>query len=88
MPTVLLTTAFFVFVVGKVVKAHKSKPVTGGEGIVGEEGTAVTDLTPDGKVFVRGEYWDAESPDRVMKGDKVEVIEIKGMQVKVRKKVS
>jgi membrane-bound serine protease (ClpP class) len=85
MPTVLLTTAFFVFVVGKVVKAHKNKPVTGGEGIVGEEGTVVTDLTPDGKVFVRGEYWDAEGIERIAKGERVVVTEVKGMRLKVRK---
>jgi membrane-bound serine protease (ClpP class) len=33
--------------------------VTGSEGMIGEIGTAVTPLAPDGKVFVRGEYWNA-----------------------------
>ena len=29
--------------------------------MIGEEGAAVTELAPEGKVFVHGEYWDAVS---------------------------
>jgi membrane-bound serine protease (ClpP class) len=85
LPTVLLTTLFFVIVVTKVIKAHKRKPVTGDEGLVGEKGMADTDIMPEGKVFVRGEYWDAESSDRILKGEKVVVTAVEGMRVKVRK---
>lgn len=85
LPTVLLTTLFFVFAVAKVVKAHKRRPTTGGEGLVGEEGRADTDIMPEGKVFVRGEYWDAESPERIVKGAKVVVTAVEGMRVRVRK---
>jgi membrane-bound serine protease (ClpP class) len=85
LPTVLLTVLFFVVAVSKVVKAHKRKPVTGDEGLVGEEGRADTDITPEGKVFVRGEYWDAESFERIVKGEKIVVTAVEGMRVKVRK---
>jgi membrane-bound serine protease (ClpP class) len=86
LPTVLMTTIFFVFAVTKVVKAHKRKPVTGGEGLTGEEGRADTDIIPEGKVFVRGEYWDAESAVPILKGDKIVVASVEGMRLKVIKK--
>ena len=44
------------------VRARRNKVVTGSEGMIGETGAAVTDLAPEGKVFVHGEYWDAVSP--------------------------
>jgi len=38
----------------------------------------------EGKVFVRGEYWDAESSERIMKGEKVVVTGVEGLRIKVR----
>jgi membrane-bound serine protease (ClpP class) len=83
--TVLMTTLFFAFAVAKAVKVHRQRPVTGMEGLVGEVGIADTEITPEGKVLVRGEYWDAVSSERIMKGDKVVVTAVEGMRVKVSK---
>ncbi len=83
--TVLVTALFFVLVVAKAVKAHRRKPVSGTEGLVGEAGWADSDLTPEGKVFVRGEYWDARSDERITKGEKVVVATVEGMRLKVRR---
>jgi len=83
--TVFMTTLFFIFAVAKAVKAHRRKPVTGGEGLMGEEGMADTDIMPEGKVFVRGEYWEAESPERIMKGEKIVVTGVEGLRIRVRK---
>jgi len=83
--TVLTTTIFFAVVVAKVVKAHREKPITGVEGMVGEEGVADTDLLPEGKVLLRGEYWYAESAEPIVKGEKVQVVEVKGLHLKVQK---
>ena len=84
--TVLATTGFFVFAVTKVVKAHRPRPTTGREGLVGEVGEADGTLTPaGGKVFVRGEYWDAWSDATIAAGEKVVVEAVEGMRLKVRK---
>jgi membrane-bound serine protease (ClpP class) len=83
--TVLMTTLFFVVAVGKAFKAHRQKPVTGREGLVGERGVADADIMPEGKVFVRGEYWDAVSSEPIMKGTRVEVVAVEGMRVRVKK---
>ncbi len=83
--TVAMTTLFFAVAVTKAVRAHRKRPVTGGEGLVGEEGVADTEVLADGKVFVRGEYWDAASPERIMKGEKIIVTAVEGMRLRVRK---
>ena len=83
--TVLVTTLFFGVVVAKGIEAYRQKPITGKEGMLGERGTAETDLAPTGMVFVRGEYWKAMSCERIMKGESVEVTAVQGLQVTVKK---
>ncbi len=83
--TVLMTAFFFVFAASRAYRAHQRKPVTGNEGLVGEVGVAETDIAPEGKIFVRGEYWDATASERVVQGEKVEVTAVEGMRVVVRK---
>lgn len=83
--TVAMVTAFALFAVRKAVTAHRHKPSSGREGLIGERGFADSDIMPEGKVFVRGEYWDAWSDESIAKGDKVAVVELDGMRVKVRK---
>ena len=42
-----------------VAKAQRSQVVTGVEGLAGTTGTVTEELAPEGKVFVRGELWNA-----------------------------
>jgi membrane-bound serine protease (ClpP class) len=51
-----LITAFLMTI---ALKARRNKIVTGAQGLVGETGVAQTALSPQGKVFVHGELWDA-----------------------------
>jgi membrane-bound serine protease (ClpP class) len=83
--TVAATTAFFLFVVLKGVEALRKRPTTGGEGMVGEEGRAASPVEQEGKIFIHGEYWDAWSDDTIAEGEKVTVVAVEGMRVKVRK---
>jgi membrane-bound serine protease (ClpP class) len=84
-PTVLATMAFFLFAVTKAVEAHRKKPATGSEGLMGEQGLADSAIAPEGKVFVRGEYWDAWSDEDISRGEKVMVVAVEGLRLKVRK---
>jgi membrane-bound serine protease (ClpP class) len=59
LPTALVVAGFSLFLVRRVVWAHRNRPATGREGLVGEIGRVVRDLEPRGKVLVHGEYWDA-----------------------------
>lgn len=83
--TIVAVSGFAVFAVTMAVRAHRQKPTTGREGLIGETGEAAGDLAPEGKVFVRGEYWDAWSDEPVAAGEKVAVIAVEGMRVKVKK---
>jgi len=83
--TVLTTTIFFTVVIAKVVQAHREKTITGVEAMPGEQGVADTDIMPEGKVMLRGEYWNAESSEPIMKGEKVQVVEVNGLHLKVQK---
>jgi membrane-bound serine protease (ClpP class) len=83
--TVLTVTIFFLVVVAKVINAHRQKPVTGKEGMLGEVGEAETDLRPEGRVLVHGEHWNASSEEPVAKGEKVEVTGVNGLTVRVKR---
>ncbi len=83
---VILTAAFFIFAIGFAIKAQIRKPVTGIEGMTGERGEAITDLSPEGQIMVHGEIWNAECQDGpVSKGTKVEVIKVLNLKLLVRK---
>ena len=72
-----------VFLVGLVIKARRSKVVTGQQGLIGEIGIAQSPLQPEGKVFVHGELWDAVSSASVAPGQRVQVKRIDGLRLEV-----
>ena len=81
------TAAFFLFALGAVIRAMKRKPATGKEGLIGEIGTSESDInSTEGKVFIHGEYWNAESSEMIKEGEKVEVLEVERLKLKVKKK--
>src|SRR4030066_392831 len=73
-PAILVSAAFFIFAVTKAISARLTKPTTGKEGIIGETGTVVVGLAPEGKVSIHGEYWNAMAAQPVEKGGKVQAI--------------
>jgi len=78
-PVALIT----VFLVRLVVLSHRRKSVTGEQGMIGEVGVAVSDVQPEGKVLVHGEYWNASSADPIAAGSRVRVINVHGLKVQV-----
>ena len=85
-PVVLGVSLVVLFLLTLVLRAHSRRASTGSEGMVGEIGTARTDLAPSGKVFVHGELWDADADGAVRAGDRVRVIEVlEGLRIRVVK---
>jgi membrane-bound serine protease (ClpP class) len=72
------------FLVYRVVYASRLPVRTGAEGLIHEHGTARTALSPDGKVFVHGEIWDAVADEPVASGEPVEVVAIEDFILRVR----
>jgi len=81
-----LTAAFFLFALTFGIRAQRNKVATGHEGIVGEKGIALSNLSPQGKVSVHGEIWSAESIEgEIKKADKVLIEGIENLTLKVKK---
>ncbi|MBI4746812.1 MAG: nodulation protein NfeD [Deltaproteobacteria bacterium] len=82
-PTVLATAVLLILAITYAIRAQFRKTKTGAEGMIGEVGEARSRISPTGKVFVAGEYWDAESNDVIEEGEKVRVTALKGLKLKV-----
>jgi membrane-bound serine protease (ClpP class) len=72
-----------VFLMSIALKARANKVVTGAQGLVGEIGTAQTALSPQGKVFVHGELWDAVASTDLAAGQTIVVRRVDGLQLQV-----
>jgi membrane-bound serine protease (ClpP class) len=76
-------SAITVFLLSLAVRARRNKVETGSEGMIGETGAAVTELAPEGTIFVHGEYWDAVSSRPVAIGGRVRVTAIDKLKLTV-----
>lgn len=77
--TVLLISAFFLFVLYLALKAHKRKVKTGSEGLVGSVG----EVRSGGTVFVAGELWKANNVSGLAEGERVKIVAIESMCLQV-----
>jgi len=86
-PGVVLTTAFFVFVVGAGLRAQLLPVQVGRETLLGQVVPAVTPIDAQGgKVFIEGEYWNAVSETPVAAGQPVEILAVRGLTLTVKPK--
>lgn len=85
LPVVVVTVLFFLFAVFLVAKSQMKKPVTGAEGLVGEIGVANSTINPEGDIYIHGEIWTAECDEKIEKGEKVEILSVAHLKVKVKK---
>ncbi len=75
--------AITVFLMTLVLRARRNKVVTGEQGLVGTVGVVRSPLTPQGKVFVNGELWDAYSVAPAQIGEQVRVVRVDGLALQV-----
>jgi membrane-bound serine protease (ClpP class) len=84
LPTAIVVAGVTGFLLSRVVRAHRKQVLTGEEGLVGEIGKALGDLSPNGKVLVHGEYWDARSSGTAIEaGSPVRVLAVKQRRIDV-----
>ncbi len=72
-----------VFLMSIALKARANKVVTGVQGLIGEVGLTQSALSPQGKVFVHGELWDAISSANLPAGQPVVVRQVRGLELSV-----
>jgi membrane-bound serine protease (ClpP class) len=86
--TAVATMAALVLAIGYLVfRSQKGKPTLGMDGLIGEIGEVRAKLNPSGKVFVHGEYWNAQTQTdgQVDVGEKVQIVGYDGMNLKVKR---
>jgi membrane-bound serine protease (ClpP class) len=86
--TAVATMATLVLAIGYLVfRSQKAKPTLGMDGLIGEIGEVRATLNPSGKVFVHGEYWNAQTQTdgQINVGDKVQIVGYDGMNLKVKR---
>lgn len=85
----IFSSLFFLIIITLGLKAQRTKPVTGVEGIIGEDGESLSLLDPSGSVLVHGEIWNAESRDGdINKGEKIKVVAIRDLKLFVERLTS
>jgi membrane-bound serine protease (ClpP class) len=85
-PSVIATALFFLFVVSMAVRTRHRRVTTGREGLLGLEGVVRGGVGPGGgSVFVRGEFWNAESAEPIEDGVHIRVEHVDGLTLRVRR---
>ncbi len=85
LPTTAAISIFFAAVARLAFRAQRRKPLTGRDAMVGLIGKVRVEIAPEGKVFVNGELWNAQAEQRIEVGEKVEVLEVHNLKLKVKK---
>ncbi|MGE5073800.1 MAG: NfeD family protein [Anaerolineae bacterium] len=70
------------------LRAQREPIQTGASRLIGKLGTARSDIGSNGQVQVESELWTAEAAPGsavIGKGDRIEVVEVRGLRLKVRK---
>lgn len=76
-------SAITLLLLSLVVRAKRHKVETGVESMIGTTGSAITELSPEGKVLVRGEYWDAVALRPVTAGARVRITAVDKLKLTV-----
>ena len=80
----LVTAGFFLFIIGAAIKARERPVVSGQEEMLHASGEVLDDFEGKGRIRIHGEIWLAESATPLRRGDKVQVVAIDGLVLKVK----
>ena len=79
-----ITAGFFLFIVGAAIKARERPVVSGQEELLQTSGEVLDDFEGKGRIRIHGEIWKAESVTPLKRGDKVQVVAIDGLVLKIQ----
>ena len=76
---ILIASKFYIFC------PQFRKPRIGREEMIGASGRVIKELNPEGQVKIKGELWKARTiENEISKGEKIEVVNMKGLNLMVR----
>lgn len=83
--SVMVISAFFIFLVYYGIKAQYNKQKTGIEALIGMKGIAMEALAPEGRVRVNGEFWNAIAEEGAIAAKtEIEVTEVNQFKLTVK----
>ncbi|MHB8173550.1 MAG: NfeD family protein, partial [Nitrospirota bacterium] len=87
LPSVFIISGFFFILVRAGLKSRRYGHTTGSESLIGMLAEARTEIPADGEgdVFLQGTHWRAVSDEHISAGEKVRVLEVTGLRLKVGK---
>jgi len=84
---VIIVTIVFIFVISRIIRAHRRQAATGREELAGKTAVAKEALDPEGIVLLKGERWTAIlEKGQVKPGEEVTVTGVDGLILHVTKK--
>ncbi len=86
MPVIALFSILTLILAKKAIDAHRRRPRTGKEGLIGEESITITTVYKTGKVRVYGEIWDAYSEEPIEESTPVVVKGVNGLRLIVKRR--
>ena len=84
-PIAAAMTVLGLFIVYSLGRTFNSGQTAGVDELIGSIGRCETTIDPNGKVFIRGEYWNSVADEVIDAGDSVEVLGIQGLTLRVRR---
>ncbi|MFC1933194.1 nodulation protein NfeD [Chloroflexota bacterium] len=83
----IIITAFFAFVINRIIRAHRGQASTGWEELIGKIALVKVALEPEGMVLFKGERWTAVSEaGQVEPGEEVIINKVDSLKLYVTKK--
>jgi membrane-bound serine protease (ClpP class) len=79
----------FAVILTYALRAQSRPVITGSARLAGQTGFAVSEIDPSGQAQLAGELWSADLADAsepLHRGDRLEVVRVEGLRLKVRKK--
>jgi membrane-bound serine protease (ClpP class) len=82
--TALVSAGFFLWFMSRIYTMSRKKVFTGAEEMIGIIGEAMEDFTQEGRIWVHGESWRAQTSTPIKKGQKIQITEKNGLQLKIK----
>lgn len=83
--SIVIISAFFIFLIFFGVKAQFGKKKTGIEALIGQKGIAMEEISPEGRVRVNGEFWNAVAVEGVIAArTDIEVVAVNHFKLTVK----
>jgi len=82
----VIAALFIVWLVSFVLKLRRRGAVSGSDSIIGGIGTAMSDFSGEGKIWLEGESWTARSSSPISKDQEVVVTNMVGLMLEIEPK--